>query len=50
MITTNLSATYDDFVPYTGSTGQINSDVTSLLKKIEALESLANKTDTTTTE
>ena len=30
MLTTNLNATYDDFVPYTGSTGQINSDVASL--------------------
>ena len=50
MITTNLNATYDDFVPYTGSTGQINSDVASLLKRIETLESLVNKTDTTTVE
>lgn len=48
MITTNLNATYDDFVPYTGDTGQINSDVAYLLKRIEALESLTNKTDTTT--
>ena len=50
MITTNLDATYDDFVSYTGSTGQINSDVASLLKRIETLESLVNKTDTTTVE
>lgn len=50
MFTTNLNATYDDFVPYTGSTGQINSDVASLLKRIEALESLTNKTATTTVE
>ena len=50
MITTNLNATYDDFVPYTGSTGQINSDVSSLLKRIEALESIVNKTDTTAAE
>ena len=50
MITTNLSATYDDFVPYTGSTGKLNSDVASLLKRIEALESIVNKTDTTTVE
>ena len=27
MLTTNLNATYDDFVPYTGNTGQLNSDV-----------------------
>ena len=50
MITTNLNATYDDFVPYTGSTGKLNSDVSSLLKRIETLESLVNKTDTVTTE
>ena len=30
MLTTNLNATYDDFVPYTGSTGQINSDVADI--------------------
>lgn len=39
MITTNLSATYDDFVPYTGDTGSLNKDVASLLKRIQALES-----------
>ena len=48
MITTNINATYEDFVPYTSSTGQINSDVAYLLKRIETLESLVNKTDTTT--
>lgn len=47
MLTTNINATYDDFVSYTGSTGQLNSDVASLLKRIEELESLVNKTDTT---
>ena len=30
MITTNLDATYDDFVPYTGDTGKLNSDVAKL--------------------
>ena len=50
MITTNLDATYDDFVPYTGDTGKLNSDVASLLKRIEALESIVNKTDTVITE
>ena len=50
MITTNLDATYDDFVPYTGDSGSLNVDVASLLKRIETLESLVNKTDTTTTE
>lgn len=38
MITTNLNATYDDFVPYTGDTGQLNKDVASLLQRIETLE------------
>ena len=50
MLTTNLSATYDDFVPYTGDTGKLNSDVASLLKRIETLESIVNKADTTVTE
>ena len=35
MITTNLNATYDDFVPYTGSTGQINSDVAEVRKDFD---------------
>ena len=30
MITTNLSATYSDFVPYTGDTGILNGDVADL--------------------
>lgn len=30
MFTTNLSATYDDFVPYTGDTGKLNGDVAAL--------------------
>ena len=50
MITTNLDATYDDFVPYTGDTGKLNNDVASLLKRIETLESLVSKTDITITE
>ena len=29
-ITTNLNATYDDFVPYTGDTGRLNGDVAEL--------------------
>lgn len=32
MITTNLDATYDDFVPYIGNTGKLNSDVAQALK------------------
>lgn len=50
MITTNLDATYDDFVQYTGDSGKLNSDVAALLKRIEALEELTTKTDTTATE
>lgn len=50
MLTTNLNATYDDFVPYTGDSGSLNWDVASLLKRIETLESLVNKEDTTVTE
>ena len=38
MITTNLNATYDDFVPYTGDTGKLNSDVSGLAKKIPTFE------------
>lgn len=30
MITTNLNATHDDFVPYTGDTGRLNADVALL--------------------
>ena len=32
MLTTNLDATYDDFVPYTGDTGKLNSDVANIIK------------------
>lgn len=32
MLTTNLSATYNDFVPYTGTTGTLNGDVAELAK------------------
>lgn len=39
MLTTNLAATLDDFVPYTGDAGSLNGDVASLLKRIQALES-----------
>lgn len=34
MLTTNLSATYDDFVPYTGDTGKLNGDVAELKAEI----------------
>lgn len=38
MLTTNLNATYDDFVPYTGDSGSLNGDVASLSKRIKALK------------
>lgn len=46
MITTNLDATYDDFVPYTGDTGKLNSDVASLKNDLNsyALKSLYGDT------
>jgi hypothetical protein len=34
MITTNLSATYDDYVPYSGSSGNLNTDYKALSAKI----------------
>lgn len=34
MITTNLNATHDDFVPYTGGTGRLNADVALLNNNI----------------
>ena len=50
MITTNLDATYDDFVQHTGDSGRLNEDVSALLKRIETVEALVNKTDTTATD
>ena len=38
MITTNLNATYDDFVPYTGDTGRLNGDVAELNKTVDTLK------------
>lgn len=38
MLTTNLSATYDDFVPYTGDTGRLNADVALLKSNIGQVE------------
>ena len=35
MLTTNLNSTYDDFVSYTGSTGQINSDVADIQSALD---------------
>lgn len=34
MLTTNLNATYNDFVPYTGNTGRLNADVALLNNNI----------------
>ncbi len=34
MVTTNLNATLDDFTPYTGTTGKINSDLAEVVKDI----------------
>lgn len=46
MITTNLSATYDDFVPFTGDTGKLNSDVADIKNDLNnyALKSLYSDT------
>lgn len=38
MLTTNLSATYDDFVPYTGDAGKLNGDVAELNKTVDTLK------------
>ena len=40
MITTNLDATYDDFVPYTGDSGSLNVDVAKLKNDLDKLSSL----------
>lgn len=37
MLTTNLDATYDDFVPYTGDTGSLNGDVADIRKSNKKL-------------
>lgn len=37
MLTTNLDATYDDFVPYTGDTGSLNGDVAELRSDVDGL-------------
>lgn len=34
MLTTNLNATYDDFVQYTGDSGKLNGDVAELLNNL----------------
>lgn len=35
MLTTNLNATYDDFVPYTGDGDTLTADVASIKKKVD---------------
>lgn len=40
MLTTNLSATYDDFAPYTGDTGSLNGDVAELRENVDNLVEL----------
>ena len=40
MLTTNLDATYDDFVQYTGDTGKLNSDVAKIKNDLDKLSSL----------
>lgn len=37
MLTTDLSATYDDYVPYTGDSGRLNEDVANLIKGISPI-------------
>lgn len=39
MVTTNIDATYSDFVPYTGDTGSISGDVADIKTKIDGIES-----------
>ena len=50
MLTTDLSATYDDFVSYTGDKGRINEEVAELNKKVTGMFSLDGTTLTITTE
>ncbi|KQC86053.1 hypothetical protein [Butyribacter intestini] len=38
MVTTNVDATYDDFVPYTGDTGSVSGDVADIKTKIDGIE------------
>lgn len=37
MLTTNLSATYNDFVPYTGDSGSLNGDVADLKGDVDGM-------------
>ena len=44
MLTSNLSATYDDFVKYTGDTGQLNSDVAKIVDGTTVVEKATHAT------
>lgn len=44
MLTTNLNATYDDFIPYTGSTGSLNGDLANNHKLTETVKTIAEQT------
>lgn len=46
MITTNLDATYDDFVPYTGNTGGLNSDVAEIRNEVSQQSAKINSNTT----
>lgn len=45
MLTTDLSATYDDFVPYTGDSGRLNEDVAAFFDIVRPVGSLYPTTD-----
>lgn len=47
MLTTDLNATYDDFVPYTGNSGRLNEDVANLFDVIRPVGSLYSTTNAT---
>ena len=44
MLTTNLNATYDDFVPYTGDSGSLNGDLANNHKLTETAKTIAEQT------
>ena len=50
MLTTDLSATYDDFVPYTGDKGRINEEVAELKNDLGGLSFSASGTTLTITD
>lgn len=41
MLTTDLSATYDDFVPYTGDSGRLNEDVANLVDSVKEISGIS---------